>query len=273
MRSVSSSGLRAAICIAIWLAFTTLLAPLQLAAIASGGSLARRIPRFYHRCCARLLGARIECVGTPSSARPTLFVANHVSWLDIMMFSAVIEVSFIAKREVATWPLFGWLAKLQRTVFVARDPRKVTKERDDITRRIAAGDDLMLFAEGTSSPGTGVLPFKSALFAVAHAGPETRGLTVQPVSISYVRLAGMPVGRQWRDSFAWYGDMDLLPHFWRVFGMGRFTVRLTFHPPVAADQFPTRKALAQHCESAVAAGVAAALGGTTLPATDMPRAA
>ena len=194
----SGSGLRSAIFIAIWLLFTALLGPLQFVALFTSARLARWIPRFYHRNCARLLGARIDVVGTPSAARPTLFVANHVSWVDIIILSAALDVSFIAKREVKSWPLFGWLAQLQRTVFVARNPRKVTQERDDIARRLAAGDDLVLFAEGTSSPGTGVLPFKSALFAVAHAGPETRGLTVQPVSISYVRLAGMPVGRQWR---------------------------------------------------------------------------
>lgn len=273
MRSVSGSGLRSAIFITIWLAFTAALMPLQLIALCTSRRAARAIPRFYHRNCARLLGARIECVGTPSAARPTLFVSNHVSWVDIIVLSAVLDVSFIAKREVRSWPLFGWLAQLQRTVFVARNPRKVTQERDDIARRLADGDDLVLFAEGTSSPGTGVLPFKSALFAVAHAGPETRGLTVQPVSISYVRLAGMPIGRQWRDSFAWYGDMDLLPHFWQVFGIGRFIVRLYFHPAVQADQFKTRKALAQHCESLVAAGVAAAHGGVATLPTDLPRAA
>jgi 1-acyl-sn-glycerol-3-phosphate acyltransferase len=146
-------------------------------------------------------------------------------------------------------------------VFVARDPRKVAGERDEIASRLAAGDNLVLFAEGTSSPGTTVLPFKSALFAVAQANAADAPLTVQPVSITYTRLAGMPVGRQWRDCFAWYGDMDLLPHLWRVFGLGRFTVRLQFHPAVDARAFASRKALAQHCESLIAAGVAASHAG------------
>src|SRR5262249_20644445 len=152
-------------------------------------------------------------------------------------------------------------ALLQRTVFVARDPRRVAGERDDIASRLALGDNLVLFAEGTSSPGTRVLPFKSALFAVAQATDADTPLTIQPVSISYTRLAGMPVGRQWRDCFAWYGDMTLAPHLWRVFGLGRFTIRLDFHPALDAGAFESRKALAQHCESLIAAGVAAAHAG------------
>jgi len=260
MSAVGGSSLRAAAAIALWLTVTLLASPVQLAALATSRRLANRIPHLYHRFTCRLIGARVECVGAPSAAQPTLFIANHVSWLDIMALAATLEVSFVAKREVRSWPFFGWLARLQRTVFVARDPRKVKGERDDIARRLALGDNLVLFAEGTSSPGTTVLPFKSALFAVAQAGAEAP-LAVQPVSITYTRLAGMPVGRQWRDCFAWYGDMDLVPHFWRVFGLGRFTVRLQFYPAVEAAAFPTRKALAKHCESLIAAGVAASHAG------------
>jgi len=255
-----SSSLRAAAAISVWLAVTILAAPVQLIAVFTNRRIANRIPHLYHRLCCRLMGARVERVGTPSAAQPTLFVVNHVSWLDIMALAASAEVSFIAKREVRAWPFFGWLALLQRTVFVARDPRKVAGERDDIASRLAVGDNLVLFAEGTSSPGTTVLPFKSALFAVAQANPDV-ALMIQPVSISYIRLAGMPVGRQWRDCFAWYGDMDLVPHFWRVFGLGRFTVRLEFHEAVDARGFASRKTLAQHCESLISAGVAAAHAG------------
>jgi 1-acyl-sn-glycerol-3-phosphate acyltransferase len=275
MSAVAGSSLRAVAAIAVWLIVTILAAPVQLLAVATNRRLANRIPHLYHRLCCRLMGAQIERVGTPSRAQPTLFIVNHISWLDIMALAASAEVSFVAKREVRTWPFFGWLAQLQRTVFVARDPRKVQGERDDIAHRLALGDNLVLFAEGTSSPGTRVLPFKSALFAVAQA---TAGapLAIQPVSITYTRLAGMPVGRQWRDCFAWYGDMDLLPHFWRVFGLGRFTVRLQFHPVVDANAFPSRKALAQHCESLIAAGVAAAHAGRVAapdPAADEGRRA
>jgi 1-acyl-sn-glycerol-3-phosphate acyltransferase len=265
MSVVAGSSLRAAAAIATWLTVTVLAAPVQLAAVLTNRRLANRIPHLYHRLCCRLMGARIERVGTPSAAQPTLFIGNHVSWLDIMALAATVEVSFVAKREVRAWPFFGWLALLQRTVFVARDPRKVAGERDDIADRLGAGDNLVLFAEGTSSPGTRVLPFKSALFAVAQAGGADVPLTIQPVSISYTRLAGMPVGRQWRDCFAWYGDMDLVPHFWRVFGLGRFTVRLEFHEAIDARRFASRKALAQHCESRIAAGVAAAHAGRGKP--------
>ena len=237
---------------------------MQLIAVFTNRRIANRIPHLYHRLCCRLMGARVERVGVASAAQPTLFVVNHVSWLDIMALAASAEVSFIAKREVRAWPFFGWLALLQRTVFVARDPRKVAGERDDIASRLAVGDNLVLFAEGTSSPGTTVLPFKSALFAVAQANPDM-ALMIQPVSISYIRLAGMPVGRMAR-SLRLVRRYGSRPAFClRVFGLGRFTVRLEFHEAVDARGFASRKTLAQHCELLISAGVAAAHAGRAAP--------
>src|SRR5439155_9057911 len=107
--------------------------------------------------------------------------------------------------------LFGWLAKLQRSVFINRQVRSTADQRDSSAARLAAGEALILFPEGTSGDGVRLLPFKSALFSVAdHAasGP----VTVQPVSIAYTRLDGIPLGRALRPFFAWYGSMSLAPH-------------------------------------------------------------
>jgi 1-acyl-sn-glycerol-3-phosphate acyltransferase len=84
---------------------------------------------------------------------------------------------------------------------------------------------------------------------------------VQPVSIAYTRLDGMPIGHVLRPFFAWYGDMDLAPHMWNLVGLGRVTVLVEFHPVVTLAELGSRKALAEHCQRAVAAGVAAALSG------------
>src|SRR5256714_15267935 len=146
--------------------------------------------------------------------RPVLFPANPVSYLDITIFSSLIAGSFVAKREVAGWPLFGWLAKLQRSVFIDRQVRSTADQRDSIAGRLAAGDALILFPEGTSGDGNRVLPFKSALFSVADQ-PATGPVTVQPVSIAYTRLNSMPIGRRYRPLFAWYGAMPMAPHLWR----------------------------------------------------------
>jgi 1-acyl-sn-glycerol-3-phosphate acyltransferase len=230
-------------------------------------SLLSIIPMAYHRLCCWLLDIHIEIRGTMSTTRPTLFVCNHTSYLDISVLGSIITGSFIAKAEVADWPVFGYLAKLQRTVFIDRQRRTTTHhQRDQLAVRLDEGDNLILFPEGTSNDGNRTLPFRSALFGVAerkaeNGGPEPPPLTIQPVSLAYVRLNGMPIGRSLRPLLAWYGDMELLDHLWHVVGLGRITVAIEFHPPVTLAQFPSRKALSEHCQRAVAEGVAVALAG------------
>src|SRR5262249_55574771 len=162
------------------------------------------LPVFYHRCCCRILGLHIRVIGSPTPRRPVLFAANHVSYTDITVLGAVIPGSFIAKAEVAQWPFFGWLAKLQRSVFVDRQVRNTAVHRDAIRARLASGDALILFPEGTSGDGNRVLPFRTALFAAAQHGDGSRPVIVQPVSLAYTRLDGMPIGRFYRPLFAWY---------------------------------------------------------------------
>lgn len=223
-------------------------------------TLALTIARKYHSLCCWLSGFRITVHGDAARAPATLFVANHASYFDIPVLGSLLRASFIAKAEVATWPGFGFLARLQRTVFIERVRSRAGDQRSQITDRLADGDQLVLFAEGTSNNGTHVLPFKSALFAVAEA-VDGRPVLVQPVSIAYTRTDGIPLGRTMRHWFAWYGDTDLAPHFWGALGLGTTTVEVVFHAPVTLDQFPGRKAMAEHCQRVVAAGVGACNSG------------
>jgi lyso-ornithine lipid O-acyltransferase len=256
----------------LYLGLTLPLMLLQLVLLALKSSLAGRLPVFYHGLCCRILGIRLQRHGRASTARPTLFVANHTSYLDIEILGAVVEGSFVAKTEVGTWPFFGWLAKLQRSVFIDRRSSRSHHHRDAIRDRLAAGDNLILFPEGTSHDGITVKPFKSALFSVADLAPADVPIAVQPISVAYVRLDGMPLGRFYRPFFAWYGDMDLGPHLWAMLALGDLDVVIIFHPPVTLDAFGSRKALAEHCHRLVAGGVAAALAGR-LPPAEAPAAA
>ncbi len=235
--------------------------PVQALALVLGARLARHLPGIYHRRCARLLGFDIIVKGEVAAETPVLFVGNHTSYLDIMVLGTVIEGSFIAKSEVAKWPLFGWLAKLQRTVFVERRVARTADQRDEISARLAAGDRLILFPEGTSNDGIKVLPFKSALFAVAEIQADGTPLVVQPFSIAYTALAGLPVGRVWRPLFSWYGDMELSSHAWRILTFSRMRAEVWFHEPVTINEYGSRKALAEHCYEVVRRGVAAANSG------------
>jgi 1-acyl-sn-glycerol-3-phosphate acyltransferase len=214
--------------------------------------------------------AAVRWIGRKVEARPVLFAANHISYLDITVLGSLLDASFIAKTEVAGWPLFGWLARLQRSVFIDRRARSTAHQRDSIAARLAAAEALILFPEGTSGDGVRLLPFKSALFSVAdHAA--TGAVTVQPVSIAYTRLDGMPIGRALRPFFAWYGAMSLAPHLWRMLGLGRLEVVVEFHPPTSLAACGSRKALARYCEERVAEGLAGALSGRReTPEADAP---
>lgn len=242
--------------------WTGSLMPVQWVAVACHWPIRHSLPRTYHRACHALMGLDVVTRGTPSTARPTLFVSNHCSYLDISVLGGLIEGSFVAKNEVAGWPLFGLLAKLQQTVFVDRGRRgQVDRQRDMMRTRLEAGDNLILFPEGTSSDGNRLLPFKTALFAAASVRVDGRPVTVQPVSVTPIELDGIPMGRALRPFYAWYGDMALAPHLWTVVKQNRITVAVEFHQPVSVDQFGSRKALADHCWHQIAGGISRAIGG------------
>jgi 1-acyl-sn-glycerol-3-phosphate acyltransferase len=259
--------------IALYLAWTASMMPVQALGLALRRPWIRTLPRFYHRWCCHILGFRVRPIGAPTSAQPVLFVANHISYTDIAVLGSLICGSFIAKVEVARWPLFGWLAKLQRSVFVDRRLRSTRAQRDAMTARLAAGDALILFPEGTSGDGSRVLPFKSALFGAAETQPETGPIAVQPVSIAYTRLDGIPLGRLYRPFFAWYGAMSLAPHLWRMIGLGTVDVTVEFHPPTSISDCGSRQALARYCHGRIAGGVAAAISGRPQPVPQPPAAA
>jgi 1-acyl-sn-glycerol-3-phosphate acyltransferase len=246
--------------LAAYLVVTLALIPVQALGLLLRRRYVASFPRFYHRVCCRILGLRVRRIGRPTTARPALFAANHISYLDITVLGSLLPASFIAKQEVAGWPLFGWLAKLQRSVFIDRQVRSTRNQRDSIAERLDAGEALILFPEGTSGDGNRVLPFKSALFSVAER-TEGGSLTVQPVSVAYTRLDGLPIGRLLRPLFAWYGDMAMAPHLWTVLGLGTVEIVVEFHPPTMLEERGSRKALARYCEDAVGAGLASALSG------------
>jgi 1-acyl-sn-glycerol-3-phosphate acyltransferase len=241
--------------------------------------LARRktLPRSYDRFLTRLFGMRIRVVGLPVQGEGVLMVANHTSYLDILALGSVANVSFIAKSEVEGWFFFGLMAKLHETVFVERAKRsKVGEARDQLRERLLAGDALVLFPEGTSNDGNRVLPFKSALMGAVEsqlgtdAGGKTRYVPVQPVSVAYVGFQGMPMGRENRPLFAWYGDMDLIPHLWEGVKAGPIDVVIEFHPPMTVDEVGGRKVLAARAEAIIREGQARALAGEIAEPAPIP---
>ena len=238
----------------LYLLFTLIMIPPQALAIGLGMRAAARIPLFYHRVCLKLIGMEVRISGAPLATGPAIIVANHASYLDIPVLGSLIEGCFVAKTEVAGWPLFGILARLQRTVFVARRRTRALEQRDRLGERLADGDSLIVFPEGTSSDGNAVLAFKSSLFAVADRAVDGAEVKVQPVSIAATRLAGAPAGRDARALYAWYGDMDLAPHLWQFLAVGKITVDVVMHPPLTLSECGSRKEMARRAQMAVAKG-------------------
>lgn len=251
--------LRAAVKLLGFIAMTLPGLPVQRALIALSATGARRFPHVYHRAVTRWLDIRLNIVGEPVRDQACLIAANHVSWIDITVLSAVTPLSFIAKKEVNNWPGFGTLARLQRTVFIDRDRRHTTgASRDEMQERLAAKETLVLFAEGTSSDGTRVLPFKSAYFAAA----ERPDVVVQPVTLAYRGHWGTPMLRRRRPFFAWYGDMEMGPHLWQALALGPIEVDVICHKPLRIAEAGNRKLLAKQAEETVRKGLVAALTGS-----------
>lgn len=249
--------IRAVLLLATFFALTLPLIPVQAVLLRFFPNAARGFPHWYHRQVCRLFGIRLHVTGQVDRNRPVLLVANHTSWLDIPILSAVAPVSFIAKKEVASWPFVSWLARLQRTLFIDRDKRSdVTRATNVMLDRLAAGDCIVLFPEGTSSDGNRVLPFRSSLFAAAKppakfARDGAHDFSVQTVSLVYRKLHGVALSRADRKLIAWYGDMDMLSHAWGYLKAGPLDVEVAVGAPHALESFSDRKALAKQTEDEV----------------------
>lgn len=213
-----------------------------------------RFARFFWRGVALMLGLRVSVRGRRAAARPVLFVANHTSWLDIVVLGAVLPGCFVAKGAIRQWPVISWVAVLGRTIFVSRSRSEVGRERDALTRRLAAGDNIILFPEGTTSDGNRVLPFAAAFLALAE-GPGAP--PVQAVTLVYDGLDGLPLRRDGRPEIAWYGDMELASHFSRIGRRRRVHATMILDEPLAAGSFANRKAAAAALQARLAANAAA----------------
>jgi lyso-ornithine lipid O-acyltransferase len=228
--------------------------PLQWIALRFGWSLAGRLPQWFHRYAAWVIGMRIAHEGGISTQRPLLLVSNHVSWLDVIVLGSVMPLSFIAKHEVGMMPAFGMLSRMQRTVFVDRSRRS---ETGDVTRSVAkrleAGDVMVLFAEGTTGDGTRLLPFRSALLGAARdAGGQETIVALQPVALAYTKRGGLPLTSSARASdIAWTGDIDLPPHLMGILRGGPIDVTISFGKPLSYEQQTDRKKATRQIEAEV----------------------
>ena len=245
--------IRRMVSVLIWTCLSILI---QSVCLLLPGNAKVHFARCYWGVFAWLMGIQVRVIGEKArqtDGRAVVFVSNHSSWLDIPVLGGQLDACFIAKDDVGRWPVISTIAKLGRSVFVSRSRGATGRERTNMTERLAAGDNLLLFPEGTTSDGARVLPFRSAFFAITEG---ERPPIVQPVSIVYDRLGGLPTGRANRPLFSWYGDMDIASHFWQIGQHRGMRCTVLLHAPLDPAQFANRKELAQTVWKACADGAA-----------------
>ena len=227
---------------------TISLLPFQTIILSFFPSKASFLTTLHHKLASLILGLRIKVEGSPTKTEKAFFIANHISYFDIVAVGSIVPGRFIAKQELSTWPVFGILAKLTRTIFICRSSASALKQVRMIEKLLLKSEKLILFPEGTSSDGRKVLPFKPSLFEA----PMQADAIVQPLTIRYEKINGLPVDRRSKPLLAWYGDMDLLPHLWQSLSVGTISIKLVFHEPIKAIVFNNRKKLANHCQRIIA---------------------
>jgi 1-acyl-sn-glycerol-3-phosphate acyltransferase len=205
----------------------------------------RDLPHTFHRGIQLILGLRVTFGGARSSIKPTLFVSNHISYLDIFVLGEI-RAFYIAKSEVANWPVLGPLARFQNTLFFERKAGRARQQLEVMQAHLSGGNNLIFFPEGTSTDGAHVEPFKSSLFEAANLDGSTR-VAIQPVTVVYTRHAGQAMDQAVRDNYAWYADMPFTSHFLNLFTLKKVDVKVHFHPVTYIDEFATRKECAEHC--------------------------
>ncbi len=247
--------LRVALCVMLLILVSLALMPIQIICLWLDLRPRRWLPRYWHRVACLLLGIRVRVHGELDHRRPLLLSANHVSWKDILVLSSVADVVFVAKSDVKSWPIFGVLARLQASIFVERGQKRTTGQQvNEIGRRLADGEIVVLFPEGTTSDGNRLLDIKTSLFgAAASAIPQspTGVVHVQPLAISYTGIHGMPMGRYYRPIAAWPGDIGLLPHLIGVLREGALDVDVDFGEAVDYDRQSNRKEVSRTIEQRI----------------------
>lgn len=219
--------------------------------------LARKFPYTYYRWLNKTMTARITVSGEPVKDQACLLISNHASWQDILLLGGTLPISFVAKSDVADWPVVGTLAKLGGTLFIDRTRRQAAgATKNEMQTRLEDGGSLVLFPEGTTNDGNRILPFKSSLFGASQMEIDGKPVVVQPVSIAYQKVWGMPMCRERRTAFAWPGDIGFSEHLWRNLKSGPLDVAIHFHPATDIKQAGGRKQLAKHCQEQVQDGLA-----------------
>ena len=183
-----------------------------------------------------------------------LYIANHVSWFDIICLGTLLNARFIAKKEVSQMGIFGFLAMLSNTFFIDNENKnKIIEYNHLIQKKLKAGENFIIFPEGRTSDGNGIKNFKSSMLECAF--DNNNEINIQPISICYSKLNNVPMGIYLRRNIAWVGDTSMVAAMANFLRSGRITVDIIFHDLMSVNSFKNRKELAAHCEKQILSGL------------------
>lgn len=230
-----------------FLLLTLLIIPIgSLARLTKNPQHVLALSQLYFTSVAWLLGLRTHVHGAINKNKPLLIISNHISYTDIIALGAAAPLTFIPKSEIETWPLIGFLCKLIGCVFVDRRRTQTKTNMGNIEAGLKAGKPLVLFAEGTTSDGRGLLPIRSSYFQIVELMDEP--VHIQPVLLRYTRINGLPMDETQRYDIAWVGDEELVPHLKKLLTFSRIDVDIHFLPEINVGECKTRKEIARMCE-------------------------
>ncbi len=229
------------------------------------------LPRLFHRCGCIFLGLEVTVIGEPAHGRPTLLLSNHISWNDIIAIGSTADVTFVAKSSVGKWFFVGFMASLQRTLYIDYNRRSDTRRVNaEMASRLASNSAVLLFAEGHRDLGDHVQPFRSALVGAAQSAMNEGGakeVAIQPVTIAYTRLQGMPVSRTERVAISGVGAKGFGEVLKGLLRSGVKQVTIAYGTPRLITAGSDRKELTRWAEGEVRRTLVALNRGLPVPAS------
>ncbi len=222
-----------------------------------------RLKSFFHSSLLRICGITYRVHGSPLKRGSVLYVCNHASYLDISALMSLAAPRFLAREDILRLPLAGWLMRGYGTIGIKRIREQASEQVSMLRSLFSHNEPLLVFAEGTTGDGREVLPMKSSLFAAfdkpsrdIETGSIDEDIYVQPISLRYSLLDGVPMGTCWEPFCAWYGNMYFIPHALELLSLHRITMDVYIHPARKASQIASdRKGIARFCEKTVRDGL------------------
>ena len=209
-------------------------------------------PKIFHSFVCWTFGVKVIVEGEICTDPGVVYMGNHISYLDVQTLGSVLKGCFVAKKEIESWPFFGLMGKQGGTLYIDRSPQAAEQTTKILMERLKGPRPLIIFAEGTSSNGKQILPFKSSLFQIFL----NQNFKIQPFTVSLMEFDGhADITDEIRDEYTWHSDMTLIPHLCNISKKKGAVVKFTFQKPVITSSFNDRKLLSMTIYEAVVKGL------------------